>query len=91
MESISTRGESVSTRVESHVIPIGHLSMSRDYEISRVWDKEKIASQFSIGIPIGTVVLSTRVEILSTRVEIEEKNQNVSLKSCNTQEKYKLL
>ena len=76
--------------------------VKRHYEISRVWDKEKIASQFSIGIPIGSSdsqeilstrveILSTRVEILSTRVEIEEKNQNVSLKSCNTQGKYKLL
>ena len=28
--------------------------VKRHYEISRVWDKEKIASQFSIGIPIGS-------------------------------------
>ena len=62
VESVSTRVESVSTRVES--APGGKCfhpgGKSRDtnrafkyvkrhYEISRVWDKEKIASQFSIG------------------------------------------
>ena len=32
----------------------GGKYVKRHYEISRVWDKEKIASQFSIGIPIGS-------------------------------------
>ena len=48
MESVSTRGG------KSRDTNRAFKYVKRHYEISRVWDKEKIASQFSIGIPIGS-------------------------------------